>query len=67
MSDWKVLYRDYRDCDRTTRSVPSKEAALDQAKSLYRQQRAEIYRIEGPDGAFLPKAEVMRWLSEHRR
>ncbi len=67
MSDWKVLYRDHLDCDRTTRSVPSKEAALDQARSLYLQHRAEIYKIEGPDGSFLPREEVMRWMSENRR
>ncbi|RBP15571.1 hypothetical protein DFR50_108128 [Roseiarcus fermentans] len=67
MSDWKVVYRDHLDCDRTSRSVPSKEAALNQAKCLYLQKRAEIYKIEGPDGAFLPREEVMRWLSVNRR
>lgn len=65
--DWRVLYRDHLDCDRTTRNVASKEAALDQARSLHLQKRAQIYSIEGPDRAFLPRADIMRWLSENRR
>jgi hypothetical protein len=67
MSDWKVLYRDGHDRDRTSRSVPSKEAALKQARNLYRDQRAEIYRIEGPSGSTLPKEEIMRWVFANKR
>ena len=65
--DWRVLYRDHLDCDRTTRSVASKEAALDQARSLHLDKRASIYKIEGPGGACLPREDIMRWLSENRR
>ena len=66
MADWKVLYRDDLDRDRTSRSSPSEEAALERARQLYLQERAEIYRIEGPDGLVLPKAEIMRWMSANR-
>ena len=62
MSDWKVLYRDDLDRDRTSRSIPSKEAALGQARNLFIQQRAELYRIEGPNGQTLPKEVIMRWV-----
>ena len=67
MSDWRILYRDHLDCDRTTQSIPSREAALSHARTLWREHRAEIYRIEGPDGALLPKEEIMRWMCENRR
>jgi hypothetical protein len=67
MSDWKVLYRDHLDCDRTSQSVPSKEAALKQARNLHLKHRAEIYKIEGPDGSCVPKEEVLRWVFENRR
>ena len=67
MSDWKVLYRDQLDQDRTSRSIPSKEAALKQASDLYYQQRAELYRIEGPNGQTLPKQVIMRWVSANKR
>ena len=63
VSSWKILYRDWLDQDRVSRSIPSKEAALKQASDLYRQQRAELYRIEGPNGLALPKEEIMRWMS----
>ena len=67
MSDWKVLYRDQLDQDRTSQSIPSKEAALKQASDLYHQQRAELYRIEGPKRAeALPKEEIMRWVSANK-
>ncbi len=66
MSDWKVYYRDYLDQDRTLRSAKSKEAALKQARNLQRQRRAEIYRIEGPDGGIIAKEEIMRWVSAHK-
>jgi len=66
MSDWKVIYRDDLDRDRTSRSTPSEEAALERAMLLYRLERAEIYRIEGPDGLILPKEQVMRWMSANR-
>jgi hypothetical protein len=65
--DWKVLYRDQLDQDRTSRSVPSKEAALEQAGDLYYQQRAELYRIEGPNGRALPKEEIMRWMATNMK
>ena len=66
MSDWKILYRDRLDQDRVSRSIPSKEAALKQASDLYRQQRAELYGIEGPNGLALPKEEIMRWMSTNK-
>ena len=66
MSDWKVHYRDDLDRDRASRSVASKEAALEQARILCLNQRAEIYRIEGPDGWSLTKEEIMRWLSANK-
>ncbi len=66
MSDWKVLYRDQLDQDRTSQSIPSKEAALKQASDMYHQQRAELYRIEGPNHVFLSKDEIMRWVSANK-
>jgi len=63
MSDWKVLYRDDLDQDRISRSSPSEQAALDRARQLYFDERAEIYRIEGPNGMILRKEEIMRWIS----
>ncbi len=66
MSDWKVLYRDVLDQDRTCRSSPSEEAALERARQLYRHGRAEIYRIEGPNGLTLPKEKIMRWMSANK-
>jgi hypothetical protein len=66
MSDWKVLYRDNLDYDRTSRSSPSEEAALERARQLYLHRRAEIYRIEGPDGLILPKEKIMRWMSAQK-
>jgi len=62
MSDWKILYRDQLDQDRTSRSIPTKEAALKRASDLYYQQRAELYRIEAPNGRALPKEEIMHWI-----
>ena len=66
MSDWKVIYRDDLDCDRTARSNATEEAALERAMQLYRLERAEIYRIEGPDGLIPPKEQIMRWMSANR-
>jgi len=66
MSDWKVLYRDQLDQDRTSQSIPSKEAALKQASDMYHQQRAELYRIEGPNYVFLSKDEIMRRVSANK-
>ena len=66
MSEWKVFYRDYLDYDRISPSVSSKEAALARARNLYRDKRAEIYKIEGPAGGIVPKVEVMRWVYAHR-
>jgi hypothetical protein len=66
-SEWKILYRDQLDQDRTSQSAPSKEAALKQASDLYCQQRAELYRIEGPNGRALPKEEILRWMSTNMR
>ena len=66
MSDWKVLYRDQLDQDRTSQSIPSKEAALKQASDMYHQQRAELYRIEGPNHLSLFKDEIMRWVSANK-
>ena len=66
MPDWKVLYRDDLDQDRTCRGAASEEAALEQARRLYIQERAEIYRIEGPGGLILPKEDVMRWMSANK-
>ena len=66
MPDWKVLYRDDLDQDRTSRSISSREAALRQARDLYLHQRAEIYSIEG-NGQTLPKEVIMRWVSANKR
>jgi hypothetical protein len=66
VSDWKVLYRDDLDRDRTSRSISSREAALEQARDLYFRQHAELYRIEGPNGRIVPKDEVMRWVSSNK-
>ena len=66
LSDWRILYRDQLDQDKVSRSIPSKEAALRQASDLYRKQRAELYRIDGPDGLALPKEEIMRWMSTNK-
>jgi hypothetical protein len=66
VSDWKVLYRDDLDRDRMSRSIPSREAALRQARDLYFRKHAELYRIEGPNGRILPKDEVMRWVSSNK-
>jgi hypothetical protein len=66
ISDWRILYRDQLDQDRTSQSIPSKEAALKQASDLYRRQRAELYGIEGPHGQVLPKGEIMRWMSANK-
>lgn len=62
MQDWKVFYRDDFDQDRIAGNHPSEEAALEQARELYLEEFAEIYRIEGPDGLTLPKREIMRWI-----
>ena len=67
VSDWRILYRDQLDQDRTSRSIPSKEAALKQASDLYYRQRAELYRIEGPNGRALPKEEILRWMSTNMK
>ena len=66
MPHWKVLYRDDLDRDRTSRSIASEEAALEQARRLYLKEGAEIYGIEGPGGLILPKEEIMRWVSANR-
>jgi hypothetical protein len=49
-SDWRVLYRDHLDQDRTSQGILSKEGALKQASNLYYRQRAELYEIGGPNG-----------------
>ena len=66
MSDWKVLYRDQLDQDRASLSFPSKEDALRKATDLYHRQRAQLYKIEGPNGLALWKEEIMRWVSENK-
>jgi hypothetical protein len=66
MSEWKVLYRDQLDQDRTSQSIPSKQAALEQASDLYHQQRAELYKIEGLNHVALSKEEIMRWVSANK-
>lgn len=66
MSDWRVLYRDDLDQDRASRSSQSEEAAVEQAIRLYVQERAEIYRIEGPDGLILPQEQIMRLVSANK-
>jgi hypothetical protein len=67
MSGWKVLYRDNLDQDRTSRSSPSEQAALQRARQLYLEGRAEIYRIEGPNGLVVQKDEIMRWLCANKQ
>lgn len=65
-SAWKILYRDHLDQDRTSLSIPSKEGALKQASDLYHLKRAELYKIEGPNGGALPKEEIMRWITANK-
>jgi hypothetical protein len=67
MSNWKILYRDDLDHDRTSRSIASKEAALQQARDLHLLESAEIYEIVGPDERTLPKEEIMRWVYANKR
>jgi hypothetical protein len=66
VSNWKVLYRDDLDQDRTSRDSPNQEAALERARQLYLKNRAEIYRIEGPNGLIVQKEEIMRRLSANK-
>ena len=49
-----------------SRGVTSKEDALRQARSLHREHRAVIYRIEGPNGGVLRNEDIMRWVSANR-
>ena len=65
MLNWKVLYRDHFDQDRS-RGNPSREAALRQARDLHRNYRFEIYRLEGPNGQIVPKGDVMNWVYANR-
>jgi hypothetical protein len=65
MENWNVLYRDHFDQDRF-RGNPSRERALHQARDLHRNYRFEIYRIEGPKGQIVPKADVMSWVYANR-
>ena len=67
MSDWKVIYRDDLDRDRTCRRSTNEKAALERARQLYFEQGAEIYKIEGPNGLILPKEQIMRWMSVNKR
>jgi hypothetical protein len=62
MSNWKVIYRDHFDQNRSSLANPSKEAALLEARNLYRSHRAQIYRLEGPDGETVPNGDVMSWV-----
>ncbi len=66
VSNWKVLYRDDFDQDRSSRANPGKEAALRQARNLYRNHRAQIYRLEGPNGQIVPNGDVMSWVYANR-
>jgi hypothetical protein len=66
MSNWKVQYRDRFDLVRSSSGNASKEAALQHARDLYRNQRAEIYRLVGPDGQVMAKGDVMSWVYAHR-
>jgi hypothetical protein len=65
-SDWRILYRDTLDQDRTSQSIPTREDALKRASELYHRQRAELYKIDGPNGVVLLKQEVMQWVSVHK-
>jgi hypothetical protein len=67
MSEWRVLYRDDLDRDRTSCSMPTKEAALRQARELHLRHRAQIYKIEGPDSGTLPREDIMRWVYANKR
>ena len=66
MAEWRVYYRDQLDQDRILAQITSREAALKLAKTLYREKRAELYMIEGPNGLALAKQELMRWVSDNR-
>ncbi len=65
-SSWKILYRDHLDQDRTSQSIPSEEAALTKASELFHKQRAELYKIEGPEGRDLAKEDIMSWMAAHK-
>jgi hypothetical protein len=58
MANWKILYRDDLDRDRTSRSIASKEAAFQQERDLHLLERAEIYEIVGPDDQTLLKKKL---------
>lgn len=64
--NWKVIYRDHLDQDRTSAGIPGKEAALRKARDLYYRGRAEIYRIEGPNGRAVLRQEFVSWASENK-
>ena len=66
MSNWKVQYRDRFDLDRFSPGNANKEAALQYARDLYRNHRAEIYRVVGPDGQVMTKGDVMGWVYAHK-
>ena len=66
MHDWKVRYRDYYDQDRSSRANPSKEEALLEARDLYRNRRAQIYCLEGPNGQIVTNEHVMKWVYKNR-
>ena len=66
VENWTVIYRDHLDQDRVSASIPSKEAALRKARDLYYRGRAEIYRIDGPNGRAVLRQEFASWASENK-
>ncbi len=67
MSNWKVLYRDHFDQDRSSRANhTSKEDALRMARDLYLKYGFQLYCLEGPNGQIVPKGDVMSWVYANR-
>ncbi len=67
MSDWKVLYRDHFDQDRSSRANhTSKEDALRKARDLYHKYGFQLYCLEGPNGQIVSKGDVMSWVYANR-
>jgi hypothetical protein len=47
---WKIFYRDANGRDAESRPLPTKEAAIEQARDLELRQKCQVVKIEGPNG-----------------
>ena len=66
MSDWKVLYRDQLDQNRTSQNVQAKKPRLSGRVTCITGNVLNYPRIEGPSGLALSKQEIMRWVSANK-